>query len=272
MTDDVEIRSPTFDIAYEVGSREFERRLTRLGLPVRVRYLSSADFAFYGNGPSGLVRVGIERKKVQEMVGEHSRKRFTGRQLPRMSKRYGYRFLIVEGRIKVDDRGGSLMEGRDITSRRQQEMTLWHEAGWGRSPTTYENYLKRELTTRLKAAMQVVYTGSEVETGYALHAIYRWFQKAWSEHRSSYALDTLVEVDEQILDERSWFRDMLAKMPGVSWKRSRRVANYFRSLDEACSASAAEWQKALGFVEGRKTASTIVRFCQSHHREVAKGS
>ena len=261
-----------FDIAHEVGSREFERPLIRLGLPVRVRYLSCADFAFYGNGPSGTVRVGVERKTLSEMLGEASRKRLNGRQLPKMSRRFQYRFLIVEGRIRVETSRGELLKGKDITSGKGQLMTLWFPSGFSGYSELYENFLKRELTLRLRGAMQVIPTGSREETAMALHALYRWFQKDWSAHRSALALDTITEAEGEIVDERSWRRDILAKFPGVGWKRSKRVANYFPSVGAACAGTVDDWQQALGFKAGRTVATKIVQYVHGQHEHVAKGS
>lgn len=264
---------PHLDIAQDVGSREFERPLRRLGLPVRLRHLSCGDFAFWGHGPRDLTRVGVERKTIDELLGEQSYARFTGRQLPRMLIKYPlFRFLVVEGRLKVDPQWGTLMTGRDITTRRGDQMTMWFLAGFGRNPTAYLNFMKRRTTLVLKAGFHVVPTGSPEETAFAIDALYRWFQKPWSAHTSAYALDIHTEVDGALLDDRLWTRDMFAKMPGVGWTRSRRVANYFGSLYDGVVADADDWRKALGFKEGKTTATRIVEYCRKNHRHTAKGA
>ena len=175
---------PHFDIAHEVGSREFLRPLTRLGVPARLRSLEYGDFAFYGNGPSGTTRVGIERKKVDELTGEASRKRFISRQLPGMIRRYPlFRFVIIEGASRVDLLEGELLTGKDVRSRKTGRlMTIWLDGqSWGRG-YTFERWVKEQMTVRLKGGIHFITTASAEETAHWLHACYRWFQKDWSEH------------------------------------------------------------------------------------------
>lgn len=263
-----------FDIAHEVGSREFEKPLRRLGLPTRIRALDCGDFAFYGNGPDGAVRVGIERKTIGEMVGYQSRGRYVQRQLPRMLRRYGaFSFLVVEGLTRVAPGDGSLQCGKDI---KQGSLTVWMEAGWGRERNTYEVYKKRELSLRLITAIHVMPTANATETASLLHALYGWFQKPWSAHRSVLKVDTDIVMrgaPALILDERTMRRETFAKWPHISWERSARVSKHFPSIVAAATATEDEWMMALGVKQGRKMAKAIVDFLHGRGEErTAKGA
>lgn len=248
---------PHFDIAHEIGSREFERPLRRLGVPARVRSMTCGDFAFYGNGPAGVVRVGVERKTVTEMTGVESRYRYTSRQMWKMLKRYDYSFLIVEGMTKPDA-DGILRAGKSV---KDGQLTAWFDAGWGRSRTTFEHYKKRELTLRLVCGVHVLLTADQTETAMLLHALYGWFQKPWKDHKSAFNVDTMIPIPPAtILDERTMRRETFAKWPHISWERSARVSRYFRCIADACVATEEEWMRALGVKEGRTMARTLVRF------------
>lgn len=261
----------SFDIATEVGSREFEQPLRRLGLPVRLRVMACGDFAFYGQGPAGLIRVGIERKRIGELVGEASRRRFVGRQLPRMVKRYDYCFLIVEGLTRLDSRDGILQEGKDVHSRKTgRDMTIWYDAGWGRDASTYERYVKELLTVRLRAAMHILPTSTASETAYVLHALYRWWQKDWTQHRSHLAVEQ-AEPDAVLLDERTFRRQTFAQWPGIGWTRSAKVSKYFTSVTAAACATEDEWMQALGIRQGRRIARRLVAMLHGDGDAPAKG-
>ena len=247
---------PHCDVSSAVGSRELLQPLIRLGLPARLRPLQFGDFAWYGHGPDGTVRVGVERKKVDELVGEVSRRRFVSHQLPGLVKRYAYRFVIVEGLTRVGAQG-ELLHGRDIVSKRGQSMTLWFDT-WGRG-YTWERWVKEQMTVRLKGAVHFLQSGSASETAFLLHAMYRWWQKDWAEHKSAFAVEEAVP-DSVLLDERTWRRQVFAQFPGVGWQRSARVSRYFPSVHAGVTATDEDWMQALGVEKGRKRARTIVNW------------
>lgn len=245
----------TFDIAHEVGSREFEAPLRRMGVPARVCALSCGDFAFYGHGPDGVVRVGVERKQIGELVGEASRRRFVGRQLPRMVKKYDFCFLIVEGLTRFDGAEGILQQGKTFRAKSGKDMTIWMDAGWQGS-ATYERFVKELLTVRLRAAFHVLTTTTASDTALVLHALYRWFQKEWDSHTSHLAVEQTAP-DGLILTERTFRRQTFAQWPGIGWKRSAQVSAYFPSVAAAVSASEEEWMEALRIKGGRKIVRTL---------------
>jgi ERCC4-type nuclease len=262
------ITRPYMDVAYEVGSREFLRPLIRLGVPARLRALSSGDMAFYGAGPHGLARVGIERKTVAEMVGVESRQRYISRQLPKMLSRYHFVFLVVEGLTKVEKQDGSLLVGKDV---KQGKLTCWFPAGFGNVASLFTSYQKQELSLRLLTTVHVVRTANMDETAWFLHALYEWFQKPWASHHSVLGIETDLARDgvrnELIVSDRTMRRSTFAGWPGISWARSKRVSNYFTSVKQAVNASEQEWMQALGVKKGTVTARRIMRFLEGEEVE-----
>lgn len=258
-------------IAHEVGSSEFEDPLRKLGLPVHVRALESADFAFWGQGPDGECRVGIERKTVSELVGVQSNKRLTGRQLPRMTKRYRFRFLIVEGLTRVAW-DGLLESARPV---KNGQMSYWVPAGYGRG-MAFESYIKRLMTFQLKAAITVVWSPDRTGTAHLIHAIYRWFQEPWASHRSHLQVEE-AQPDEALLDERTLRRQILAQIPGVGWTRSATLSKHFEGtplremFQWVATATPDEWRRALGFKDGMGTARRIHAAIHTTGEQDAKG-
>lgn len=257
------------DIATEVGSREFESPLRRMGLPVRLRALSCGDFAFQGEGPQGVAGIGIERKQVNELVGAASRQRYVGRQLPRMVERYDYCFLLIEGLTRYDGAGGTLQQGRPIRTKRGQDMTIWFDAGWA-GPSTYERYLMELLTIRLRAACTILTTTSPSDTCATLHALYRWWQKPWESHRSHLAVEQATP-DPALLRERTFRRQTFAQWPGIGWKRSAQVSQYFSSVAAACAATEEEWMEALRVKHGRTIVRKLMAMLHGRGDAPAKG-
>lgn len=259
-------------VAHEIGSAEFADPLRRMGLPVTVKKLPSADFAFWGNGPEGECRIGIERKTVSEMVGAVSNKRLRGTQLPRMTARYRFRFLIVEGLTRVDAWDGLLETAKPV---KDGKMSLWLPAGFGRG-MAFEGYAKRLLTFQLKAAIHIIPTADRTNTARMVHALYRWFQVEWSKHKSHLAVEE-TQPDEAILDERTVRRQVLAQIPGIGWTRSAQISKQFEGQSLADTlrwvsvAHVEDWQRALGFKDGTETARRIHAALHTTGEQNAKG-
>lgn len=242
-----------------IGSREFHKPLKRMGVDVgrRPMRLPSADFALTVNGPSGPLRIGVERKTTSEMLGAFQDRRFAKKQLPRMLASYDLVILIVEGFTSVA-RDGLLMAGK-------------YEAGFGPGRHLYEPYIKFQLTLAIKTRVIVWPTKGKTETTHFLHALDRWGQKRWKDHKSAYVVDSL-DADTVILDERTVKRQVLAQLPGVGWERSRRVAKYFESIEAAMNATPRQWNRALGIREGTKIATQIVNVIRGKISHEAKGN
>lgn len=252
---------PPMDVATEVGSREFVRPLIRLGVPARLRKLESGDMAWYGNGPEGLARFGVERKRVAEVVGADARARYITRQLPKMLERYHFTFLLIEGLVRVDPSDGSLQSGKEV---KDGKLTCWLPAGWGRDRGTYTTYTKMELSLRLLTTVHVVHTANATETAWWLHGAYMWSQKSWTAHTSVLGIETSIARDgiqnALITSDRTMRRQIFASLPGIGWAKSARVSRYFPSVKQAASADETQWMQALGLKKGKITARRIIGF------------
>lgn len=246
-----------------IGSKEFEKPLRRMGVPVELHSLKAMKYADFAvtmpKGPDGdPFTIGVERKTTSEMFGAVQDSRFIGHQLPGLIRTYDLVVLLIEGWTTIDKASGCLMMGQ------------W-EAGHGKGRHLYEPYKKFELTLQLKARLIVEHTKGRGETTHFLHALHRWTQKPWDQHRSAYKVESR-EVDAAILSERTMRRQTFAQWPHVGWKRSKQVSEYFPSVLAAATATRAEWQAALGIKDGATIVSNIRRFLRGKEVHDAKAS
>ena len=228
-----------------IGSAELARPLKKLGCQVKVARMEFADAAFYGNGPNGTqLHVGIERKKVAELVNCMTDTRFTGHQIPGLLRTYQDRYLLIEGRYWPDPRTGLLMvNGR--------------EAGFGLRRFMYRDFEHFIMSVRRKARLEIVTTGSEKDTAWWLHTAYTWYtDKTWEQHKSVYAIDD-VKPETAILDERTLLRRLAAQLPNIGWTRSKAVEQHFASVHQMFNARVTDWTECKGI--GKGIARNVVR-------------
>lgn len=217
------------------GSGDFRRLIQRLGVTTTHKTLPFADFSFYGNGPAGTVRVGVERKTLSEMITAIEDSRLVGHQLPGLlgsvhgRRRFDYVYLVVEGSYYPDARSGLLMQGR-------------REVGHGATRHLYESLEKFLMTLELHGQIRVRRTNGMIATAYFVTALYRWFQKDWYAHKSAYKVEE-DRPERAILEQRTLDRKTYAQWPGVGWVRSARVEQHFACVRDAASAEVREWRK-----------------------------
>jgi ERCC4-type nuclease len=230
-----------------IGSAELARPLKQMGVPVKVQRLDFADCAFTGYGRAGESRIGIERKKVHELIGAMTDTRFIGHQLPGLLRAYEHRFLVVEGSYWPDASGVLMVNGK--------------EGGFGRRRFMYRDFEHFLMSVQIKGSLTVKHTKNERDTVWWVHTCYTWFQKPWEKHTSVYAIDE-VKPDFAILDERTLLRRLAAQLPGVGWVRSKAVEDRFSSVHEMFNARVADWCEVKGI--GKGIARNVVRACRAH--------
>src|ERR1700685_3075549 len=59
--------------------------------------LIAGDMCFSGQGAMGNCMIGVERKRLKDMLNSIRSGRFSGEQLPKLIEHYEYSYLIVEG-------------------------------------------------------------------------------------------------------------------------------------------------------------------------------
>ncbi len=138
--------------------------------------LPAGDIAFFGNGPEDNVwYIGIEYKKLDDVVQCIKSGRLTGTQLPKMLALYDICFLLVEGIPRPHPETGQLLRYMGKSS-----------VPMGLSYREYDNFLTSiGVFTALSGKPCIVkYSGQIRETINIIWDLYHYFQKPWDEHTS----------------------------------------------------------------------------------------
>lgn len=244
------------------GSGDLAPHLRALGLPTELVQLEYGDCAFMGTGVGGApMLVGVEIKKLSDILQCIETGRFSGHQLPGLVATYDYAVLLIEGIYRANPHDGILqiMQGKE-----------WRAASFGRRSWMYRDFVKFLLTQAIRGGITVWQTSSREETARYISALYGWWQDGIESHESHLAMDRTLQLSlkgqamkEQgvsLLAERvnvPFIRRVAAELPGVGVEKSQRVVEHFEgSLTRMMCAGEKEWQEIDGI--GPKTAKRIV--------------
>jgi ERCC4-type nuclease len=220
-----------------------EAKLTRL---------QYADAAFMGKNSQGVLAVGVERKKLEDLLSSMQTGRLAGSQLIGLTSSYDVVYLIIEGLWRVGADGVlEKLKGR--------KKRYWRPVILGK-----RKYMARELdsflnTLQLKVGVLVRESGTARHTAMIIRNLYGWYQK--DDHISHLAIHKNRFRDEDVLLTRPpLIRRIAAELDGVGWKRSLAVAKRFDSVAELARAREAEWLEIPGI--GKTIAKRVVREIQ----------
>lgn len=227
-----------------VGSKHLLRPLTAMGLPAGLTGLDFGDIAFDGKGPDGSVPVGIELKRLDDLIGSLTTKRFQTHQLPGMLKTYKWPILIIEGQYRETHEG--LIE---------KGVTFGSRLNWmrHRSTMTYQRLEGTLLTLTFCTGFRVIKTLDTQDTARTVARLYRWWQKDWTCHQSHKVGSKGGPAQEGAMLRDPWFnRDqyfvesVAFQVPGLGAKRASAAAHYFGSARRMAWASPKTWEKVPG--------------------------
>lgn len=228
------------------GSGDLHPLLIRRGVKgAELATLTYGDISITGNGPEGCpVAVGVEIKKLPDLVQCIDNGRFVGHQLPGMLECYDQIWLLVEG-IWREDSQGTVSCPRGAT---------WKPliAGTGHfSASALNGFL---LTVQIKLGVRVMFTGTRQQTVDWLYQLNRWWTgKEYEDHRAHLAFDNSAALT--LVSRPSLVRRMAKELPGIGWGRSAAVARRFPSVFEMCMADEPEWAAIDGI--GKITAKRV---------------
>jgi len=227
-----------------VGSKHLLRPLLAMGLPTGLTGLDFGDIAFDGKGPECSVAVGIELKRLDDLIGSLSTKRFQVHQLPGMLKTYQWPILIIEGQYRESSDG--LIE---------KGVTFGSRLNWmrHRSTMTYQRLEGTLLTLTFATGFRILKTLDTQDTARTVARLYRWWQKDWACHQSHKVGSKGGPAQEGAILRDPWFnRDqyfvesVAFQVPGLGTKRATAAARHFGSARRMSWASPAEWEKVPG--------------------------
>lgn len=209
--------------------------------------LTYGDFEITGNGPNGCpVSIGVEYKKLGDMLQCIDNGRFSGHQLPGMLDTYEVIWLLVEG-IWRENREGLIEVPRGPS---------WQPLRAGTGYATAASLQGFLMTMEQKVGIKVKLTGTTPQSVDWLYHLNRWWTgKEWEEHRAYLAFDNSQAI--ALINRPSLVRLVAKELPGIGMGRSGPIDRHFGSVVEMVNAPASEWAEIKGI--GKTTAQRVVR-------------
>lgn len=226
------------------GSRGLWDDLKHTNLPIEKAHLDGGDLMFVGNGPEGEVSVGVEFKKIRDLLSSLRSSRLQGHQLLKLQE-YDFRYLLVEGEWRHNESGLVTLRG---------SYGKWNPAPGRFSASELDKTL---IGLPLRAGVNVWPTATRRDTIRWIQSLYRNFtDKAWDDHSSHTGIHRPAS-----LVPLSGFRQAVTAFPRIGIKTSLTVEKHFKgSLRRAVAARSKEWAKIEGI--GRDSAEKIDSFLE----------
>lgn len=210
--------------------------------------LQYGDLMFTGNGPDEIpYRIGIERKRIRDLISSMSSNRLVGHQLIGMKNSYNVIYLIIEGVFRPNPDSGVL--------------ETYGRQGW--SPPNFgvsrRRFMARDIlaflnTLVIKDNIHVIRTATKSETAITVSALQYWWTckefEAHKAHHQEYVPEAVVLTGRVGLARR-----VAMALPGIGWELSDRIRKRFETAEEMVNASIEDWMGIEGI--GQKTAETI---------------
>jgi ERCC4-type nuclease len=239
-----------------VGSVDLADPLRDMGLPVEVTQLTFGDVCFEGRGNNDKpVLVGVELKKLSDLVSSLRTGRLSGHQVPGMigpDGAYDFAWIVVEGTWRVGASG--VIE------------TPHRFGGWKSLPgkMTGSEMEKRLLTLEMLCGLHIRFTTNRAATLHCLATLFRWWNDQSMDRHSTH----LVEHTSHGFLPLSEFRQVVKRLPGVGLQASLAAETWFGgNLITAFNAPAEEWAEIFTVDKkgnprrlGTKTGERIVAF------------
>lgn len=243
----------------------------RFRLPAEEQHLDFGDIAFAGHGPKGWQDVGIEVKKLPDLLGSLDDHRLIGHQLRGMHLTYEEVWLAVIGEWAADKEGYLTVPRTSRSGKRQ----------WVRpaNQVLLHALEGRLLTLQIKGGVRFVRHNTPYQLCRWVGVMYHWWQKRWQDHHSLDVFYAPPPDDRRILRRpltqvRLWAKEL----PGIEWTLSERVEGRFRSALAMANATPAEWAGIPGIGKAKAKAawaaireenSNVER--QAHPRDAVRG-
>lgn len=238
------------------GSNELKPLIIRCGISCDITSLDElGDACFEGNGPRGTIAVGVERKRLHDMLHCIDDARYN-RQRIDMSHLYGKSFLMLEGYWKSHE-NGTLMEGYPQLVKvegKWKEVVSWAECRY-RSRSTLYSKLYNYLVSVSMSGVHVSYSRDIEHTALNIVSLYKWFRKKWQDHTS------LIEPQKLAIPTMNYRPSLAHKwaydLEGIGAKRSAIAGKQFKTGWALAHADEGEWLRIPGI--GVKTARDIYK-------------
>jgi ERCC4-type nuclease len=209
--------------------------------------LDYGDVMFDGEGGEGVALIGVERKRITDLINSIASGRLVGHQLPGMFRTYDVSYLFVEGIMKGDRMTGELLHSKDGGK-------SFRTVSFGKKTWTEKGVCNFLTTLETKTPLHIRLTRDARATARMIEYLAGWWGEKWEKHSSHLALhkgmnfrSSPQRVSLMPTEKPSLVRMIAAELPGVGVGRSLPVGEKFRSVREMFDASEKDWQSIPGF-------------------------
>lgn len=216
-------------------------------------YLDAGDVAITGSGPDGDVLIGVEVKKLDDLLKSISSGRLAATQLEPLLAGYYQAWLITIGAYR-EGRGGELQ----IRSGRG----TWYNYRIGNRPVPI-GYLESSLIELQTIGLNHKHAESNEAAAQFVARLARWWGKRWDEHKGLKKFDRSADrssVRVALMPECDPCVDQMARvfkeLPNLGWDRAHAAANHFDSIVEGVNANVHQWSQIPGV--GKVIAKAVV--------------
>ena len=157
-----------------VGSKHLAPELEGLGAEFELTHLEFADACFTGNGPDGVVSVGVEIKNVNDLANSIQSGRLAGHQVPGLLDNYQHIWLVVEG----------FYRNSPSTIVEVPRGAGWQPLHLGSRPVFWTGLEGFLTTLEVQASIHVRRTRTPRETAEFLKLLHHWWGQPYDEHRA----------------------------------------------------------------------------------------
>lgn len=215
--------------------------------------LDSGDVAIPGNGPDGDILVGVEVKKVPDLLASESTGRLAATQLPRLLVDYQEIWLLVIGDYRPGV-NGALQVARGGSWQN-------HRVGSREVPYSYLEGFLIELQT---AGVNYERVGNNREAAWFIRVLEHWWSKPWDKHKAMKKFDRSDRMAGGMMDLNDPKYRLLMQtattansFPTVGWERAWAIAHCFDSPFAFMSATPSQLEEVPGI--GKVLANSIHR-------------
>jgi ERCC4-type nuclease len=222
------------------GSGELAPLFKGYGIDILEDMLDFADFCFTGNGPNGTVSIGMERKRIGDLISSMRDKRFSGYQLPGLVKNYEYVYLIIEGISRPSSNGN---------------MEVYRKGKWypllvGSKMISYREIDHHMATLGHVCGLTIISTSTPEHTAAMVVSRYKWWNdKQWNKHDSYMQIYTPLPEStgraRLLRHHVGLVEKVAAQFIGVD-KKAFEFGKKFKSIKDLMNASVGDLEKVVG--------------------------
>jgi hypothetical protein len=215
---------------------------------------SSADVCVYGNGPEGEIKIGIEVKKINELLESIRNGRLAATQAPALRHSYNRRWLAFYEAYRRDPKTNRLQVKQWSKKTKKFEWDDYRFEG-GDDPIPI-GYLEAFLLDLHEIGIEHKHFFNVQEVANWIGIVHRHYAKQWSEHGGLKVFDEsgkspraeretedgngLLPCLDADTADRAYH---IKRVPGFGYERAVAAAKHFRSVRALIEASEEEWRE-----------------------------